>query len=464
MEFEKLKYFESLQLKGNALKDIIQTDIINTWLKDFNGIGVFKGYTGFGKTEVARKLIRRYKVKFTDKIIIVVPTDSLYNDWVATIQAIEYPNWEVYVINTYTMNEKVDRNCALILIDEIHHCLGKNSVYFSTLIKKTKYKRLLGLSATLSHDEIKYLEDLNIEICYEITINDGIKLNLLPPFEIINVGVDLSYLEQLQYYRADKLFNEMFTLFMSISPKAAFDLVMACSTDLRVDHSIEIIPRHSNNGSNLTFMLTGSGDDIATYVAENSYESKQDVIRKACMCRSAMSERLKILQDSENKYQKALQILQKTKLKSITFSLIIPFITRLNKELGGSSILYHSKIADGKRKKILEAYSNDAFQHLLSAKALEEGTNVKNIQLGLNTSYTSKDRAMTQKLGRILRLDEKNPDKSPVMINLYHNIFEIENDDGNVVEIKPNDLKNLLKIQESTIDVKWIDNIDELNI
>jgi hypothetical protein len=46
MKIEDLKYFESLGLKGNYLKDSIQVRSIDTWLRDFNGVGCILAYTG----------------------------------------------------------------------------------------------------------------------------------------------------------------------------------------------------------------------------------------------------------------------------------------------------------------------------------------------------------------------------------------------------------------------------------
>lgn len=46
MKIEDLKYFELLGLRGNSLKDAVQVRSIDTWLRDFKGIGCILAYTG----------------------------------------------------------------------------------------------------------------------------------------------------------------------------------------------------------------------------------------------------------------------------------------------------------------------------------------------------------------------------------------------------------------------------------
>ena len=43
-------------------------------------------------------------------------------------------NVEIYIINSYTMKLKGNVETDFLLIDEVHHCLGADPVYFKTVL------------------------------------------------------------------------------------------------------------------------------------------------------------------------------------------------------------------------------------------------------------------------------------------------------------------------------------------
>src|SRR6185369_10903543 len=158
----------------------------NLWRKgkEINGItkpatGVLEYPTGFGKTYLIVLALRFMNEKHPDWFALgIVPTTKLYEDWMGYkdstgkfinghIQNHNLKNVRIFVINTYVKHKNWEAD--LLFIDEIHRICNEDSQFFSTTLNITKYKFLLGCSATLSKKEKEFLAKFNIPICDTIT-------------------------------------------------------------------------------------------------------------------------------------------------------------------------------------------------------------------------------------------------------------------------------------------------------
>lgn len=87
------------------------------WIK--NGCkGTIVASTGFGKTRVGLNCIKSFTNKYPDtKIIIIVPTTALKEQWIGIIDSngLQF-NCQVVVINTAIKNKY---ECDVLVIDEI---------------------------------------------------------------------------------------------------------------------------------------------------------------------------------------------------------------------------------------------------------------------------------------------------------------------------------------------------------
>lgn len=70
---------------------------------------------------------------------------------------------------------------------------------------------------------------------------------------------------------------------------------------------------------------------------------------------------------------------------------------------GQNATLYHSKIAPHVRRDNLRLFRRGAFQTLVSCRALDEGMNVPETEIGIVASSTASSRQRIQRLGRVLR-------------------------------------------------------------
>jgi DNA excision repair protein ERCC-3 len=93
----------------------------------------------------------------------------------------------------------------------------------------------------------------------------------------------------------------------------------------------------------------------------------------------------------------------------------IKFAEALQKEVGGE--LYHSKLKSKDREAVLESFKQGDFKILIAVDALNEGTNLPDVDGAICLSGVSTELTNTQQLGRVLRYKEgKN---KPLFINLY---------------------------------------------
>lgn len=129
-----------------------QLESVRRWI-NAKGKGSIEASTGFGKTRIGLTCIQKVLGKYPNlRILIVVPTTTLKNQWQEQIDEWEFTfNAEVQVINSVIKHEW---NCDMLLLDEEHRY---NSDDFSAIFDKVKYKLILGLTATFERLDGKHI-------------------------------------------------------------------------------------------------------------------------------------------------------------------------------------------------------------------------------------------------------------------------------------------------------------------
>ena len=128
--------------------------------------------------------------------------------------------------------------------------------------------------------------------------------------------------------------------------------------------------------------------------------------------------RKKLLNNCVNKCQAVLKILKEEQFnKCIIYNEFIDFANNLSAYLminGLENFVYHSNIK--KKELILEQFKNSNSKILICVKALDEGLNIPDIDLGIIVSSSSQVRQTIQRVGRLLRFQEN---KIANVFNLY---------------------------------------------
>jgi superfamily II DNA or RNA helicase len=119
-------------------------------------------------------------------------------------------------------------------------------------------------------------------------------------------------------------------------------------------------------------------------------------------------------------------------MRYITFAQVVETADELSMRLGSEAVVYHtslkSKVIDGvkispakQKKQALEKYAAKEVRGVLTAKALDEGADFPDLELGIVTSFTSAPQQRTQRNGRVGRLYfyASGDEKEATMVYIY---------------------------------------------
>jgi superfamily II DNA or RNA helicase len=363
-----------------------QKEDIDKWIKS-GAKGYFEWCTGSGKSYLACLAIKLCNERHSDKQInVVVPTTVLQEAWTdekkGHIKVHGLKNVNVYVINTYV---KEQHECALLIIDEVHTATGSKSKHFNTVIDRTKFHWILCLSATLEKEHKEFLHKRNINCISKLTADEAVKNGWLSPYRVLCVPVELSQADRERYDEMHKQFNKHFATF-----NFDFDLAMKCVTSKE------------------------AREDLA---AKLGWE-KGRIDAAVFNWNRNMRLRKEFLYHIEAKIDAAIEITKHLQMQTILFGQSIKGADKINEQLGDKCVEYHSKLTAKQLKENLKRLRDGRTKvdYISSAKGLEAGFDLPNLQLGITWSRTSKALRAVQTLGRILRFQIG---KTAYFIELY---------------------------------------------
>ncbi len=193
--------------KNRAIK---QEEAINAWIN--NPKSTANMCTGSGKTYVALRCIEKVFNHLTSKgqtdfkFLIIVPTEIIRDEVFPNefkkfgmLHLLKY--CQIECIQTVYKYENTEWD--LVVCDEIHNYLPENDEteyeYFK-FFENNKYKYILGLSASIAEDRMKFLNKI-APISFKLTLDEAVKLGIIAPFTIYNVEISLTTEELVEYNR-----------------------------------------------------------------------------------------------------------------------------------------------------------------------------------------------------------------------------------------------------------------------
>lgn len=178
-------------------RETIIRDSLNKWYQR-GSLGVFQLPTGFGKT-YAGILAAEFFIKRNpkDKVLIVCPTDAVIINFKNEFKKFKRNHLllNCKFICYASILKEVDYY-SLIILDEIHHVVTENKLQF---FKKIKTKGILGLSASLTIEQIIELKKVNLPIIAKYSLEDAQKGEFIADFTIINMPIELTQEERIAY-------------------------------------------------------------------------------------------------------------------------------------------------------------------------------------------------------------------------------------------------------------------------
>ena len=265
----------------------------------------------------------------------------------------------------------------MIILDEVHFVSNTAFSYTNLfkIIKEDPKKMILGLTATINELDPKYQEIIKtIPPVRRYLIKEAVDDGRLAKPEIISIEVSLTNAEKDTYDKTSELIR------------------------------------------NISYKLNAYEPSIITKILyQGGIRSKY-----AKEWFSQVRIRKDLLNSSQNKLEKAVQIIKKHhNEKSMIFSETIDSISKLKTILEKKSIpseIIHSKIKIKDRKAILEKWGKDFFP-LLSVHTLEIGYDIPHVGIAIILSNTSNVNQIAQRIGRVIRKTEA---KDKALIYVIH--------------------------------------------
>jgi superfamily II DNA or RNA helicase len=367
-------------------RTLAQQEVIKNWIKT-GARSYVEWCTGSGKSYIACLAIKLCNERHPGKQInIVVPTTVLQEAWIddkkGHIKVHGLKDVNVYVINTYV---KEEHECAFLIIDEVHTATGAKSKHFNTVIDRTKYHWILCLSATLEKEHVNFLHKKGIGCISRLTADDAVKNGWLSSYRILCVPIQLGDEDRERYDKMHKEFNKHFATF-----NFDFEFAMKCVTNKDARQEL----------------ATKLGWEVNRIDAAVFNWNRNMRLRK------------EFLYHIETKIDAAIEITKTLGMQTILFGQSIKGADKINDALGDKCVEYHSKLTSKQLKDNLKRLRDGRTKvdYISSAKGLEAGFDLPNLQLGITWSRTSKALRATQTLGRILR---KVEGKTAYFIELY---------------------------------------------
>jgi superfamily II DNA or RNA helicase len=447
-----------------------QLEIRDAWILA-KACGTVEAATGFGKSYLAILCLLRMLEKDPDRsCIIVVPTIPLKDQWEEELKEHKIKNAKVLVINTLVLRNTVLK-ADLLILDEIHRYASGEFVKLFDLVD---YRWILGLTATLNRLDGKHtLLEAKAPVIATVSQEEAKKSGYISQFKEYNLGVELEKADRVKLDELNKQFHFYFGKFGH-----DFNVAMYCTT------------KKGSEG----------------YALEHGLEAKK-VAMEANRFNFYMRQRKEFLYKALCKLKITKEILQKFPLKTVTFSESTDFADNLTNILGSSATCYHSKLTtqvrykgliiakaekvDGKvkfrlladdqlydyktikskfpsckkvgtkelKREAIQSFADNRtkISVINTAKALDQGFNVEDIELAIITSSTTNPTQHIQRVGRAVRryTYKDGTVKIPYIVNVYIK----DSQDEKWLKARQTNPKTRKPLNP---DVQWISSVDQI--
>lgn len=369
---------------NTQIKEIYQDEAVR--LSTIYDRLLFTWSTGVGKSKAFIMIQQELKPRHT---VIVVAERAHIKNWKA-----EYVKWGAEDLLSSTdifcyaslKNHTAD-SCDLLCLDEAHHISPARSDMLITI----HTKKVIALTATMNLERRTLLENTFGRFkVFNVSLREAIKKDILPVPQIHVIPLELDSQNPTETYVISKgqktrrvsrgcTFSQMDSFLRSYS---AITLTVRC-TPLQ---KYGLICKDMDSAKNL-FMVTGQNWAKLKWLNMGS-------IRKRFI--------------AEQKTARAKALLNT--VRGHRFICFCGSIQQAN-ALGGKTDVIHSKKSDSQLT--IDKFNEKKIDSLFAVNMLQEGQNLKDIEIGVLVQLDGEPRSFIQRMGRILRAE------NPVVYILY---------------------------------------------
>lgn len=365
-----------------------QKQCVKTWLGN-KCKGTVVACTGFGKTRIAliglQAIIKKYP-QF--KVLIVVPTETLKNQWTKLLDEWSLGlNCDVQIINTVI---KRKWNCDILVVDEIHRTPSDT---FQEIFNTVTYKYILGLTATFERlDGKEKIIEKYCPVIDTITTEEALFNGWVSQFVEYLVILDVDDINTYKNY--NKEFIEHFEFF-----NYDFERAKSClgpnGYKERIAIRDERLPRNASK--------------------EDKTNMLKNVIYHAMGFQRAMNARKVFVYNHPKKIEVCREILNARKDKKIiTFSNNV----KMAEAIEDKKNVYTGKTSKKKGDKMITDFDVAESGTLHSCAKLNEGADLHGASVAIILGLDSSKTKATQRRGRVIRYA---PNKCAEIFNLVIN-------------------------------------------
>jgi len=447
-----------------------------------NGIGTLWWITAMGKTySTLNFAVTPYLDKnIHETVIILVHRDELRKQWKDRVeQFVDARHHGQITIQTvqYYLDNKIVPTCGLLVVDEVHKFYGDDWFQYVDGTKILR-KYLLCLTATFldpqgRHEKLQaFAPPVDI-----ITEQDATANGWISKYVEYNLCVELTDKEIKRYNELCEFTDTNLSMF----GKHGYDAAKKCISGDSHFTAFQFAKMWAiQNGWVDPYSKTTLTDK---QLEINSMWNPNVVMGYAKNALKGVNAKNQFLATCDSKFNAVLAVIRKFEgYKIMSFSESITFADKvfntLNKEKEDSCVVYHSKISKqplkdkngnwmtyGKtsakagqrklfglktlKKVFTEKFINSLVKVLSTAKALDEGFDCEDIEVGIISSRTRNFNQQTQRTGRVKRVIPSRPNSTMLIVNVF---------------VKgTSDYDTLREAQsKSSNKIHWIDSVDKI--
>ncbi len=385
-----------------------QADCKRAWHEN-NCRGIVIAATGTGKTHLALSAAKELHNETGGNLLlrIVVPQTAIALQWKDSLRKAGFDAADiglcfsglkphpaakviVYVVNSArdalagnVVSMMQEGRPVLIIADEYHHYASRANSRIFDFTESPHYRRDLlfsmGLSATeVTSEPPSKMQEVLGNIIYKYSVPDAVEDMVISRFGIYNISISLSGGEMDEYAElCDKI-----TLAMQYMYKN-YESIMK-RPDIPITEKIRLIERMN---------LPGQDSRVEGF--------KMMILRRRAIIKNA-DQRLRCIDCLMNRVDAGKKIMVFSEFIDQADEIFL----LLNDRYPGCVGLYHSCLPDEVRKATLHNFRIGNYRVLIACKALDEGLDVPNAEVGIFLSNTESERQRIQRLGRVIRKHE----------------------------------------------------------